>query len=149
MSLEATHLIVDLSSPPSPPRNGRVLTSAFLAVSLLVSLAFLSVRNIYDDEALSLAVVDSSVSQIIKAANTGDVHPPGMYLLAHFAYQAIPSPRWMTLFTLLLLYAGLSVFAFAVAPLFVRASPVGAKNGMARGVWKDCSARWVSKRNGS
>ena len=83
MSLEATHLIVDLSSPPSPPRNGRVLTSAFLAVSLLVSLAFLSVRNIYDDEALSLAVVDSSVSQIIKAANTGDVHPPGMYLLAH------------------------------------------------------------------
>jgi len=109
--------IVDIHSPTRPPRNDLILTGTFLAGSLLISLAFLSVRNIYDDEVLSLAVVDSSVSQIIRAANTGDVHPPGMYLLAHFAYQAIPSPRWMTLFTLLLLYAGLSAFAFAVAPL--------------------------------
>jgi len=118
MSQAAASPTSDRRFPFQPPQNVRVLASTFLAISLLISLAFLSVRNIYDDEYSSLTFVDSSVSQIIKEANSGDVHPPGMYLLAHFAYQAIPSPRWMTLFTLLVLYAGLSVFAITVAPLF-------------------------------
>jgi hypothetical protein len=103
---------------PKSTRSAHTLTALFLALSFLVSLAFLSVRNIYDDENSSLEYVNRSVAQIVHTANSADVHPPGMYLLAHFAYQAIPSPRWMTIFSLLALYAGLSVFVFAVAPLF-------------------------------
>ena len=118
MSQDEAPPISDRRDPSRSSQDARALTAIFLAISLLISLAILSVRNTYDDESSSLAFVGSSVSQIIKTANSGDVHPPGMYLLAHFAYQAIPSPRWMTLFTLLLLYAGLSVFAFAITPLF-------------------------------
>ena len=118
MSLYVTPPIVDTHTPSRSLRNDRVLAGVFLAVSLLVSLAFLSIRNIYDDEHSTLAYVGSSVPQIIETANSADVHPPGMYLLAHFAYRLIPSPRWMTLFTLLVLYGGLSVFTFAMTPLF-------------------------------
>jgi hypothetical protein len=118
MSQAAPSLVSGPLGSSRPARGSRALTVFFLAVSFLISLAFLSVRNIYDDEYSSLAYVNSSIPQIIHTANSGDVHPPGMYLLDHFAYQAIPSPRWMTLFTLLVLYAGLWVFVFAIAPLF-------------------------------
>jgi hypothetical protein len=76
-------------------QGSRALTAIFLAISFLASLRFLSVRNTYDDENSTLAYVNSFVGQIVQMANTRDVHPLGMYLLAHFAYQAIPSPRWI------------------------------------------------------
>jgi hypothetical protein len=106
---------------PAAPRllQTRALAAGFLALSFLISIAFLSVRNIYDDEYSSLDYVNLSPHRIIVLANSGDVHPPGMYLLAHFAYQAIPSPRWMTLPELLVLYTGLCLFVLAVAPLFL------------------------------
>jgi len=110
-----------LSAPPASAvgtvRGARSLAALFLAISFLVSLCFLSVRNTYDDENSTLAYVDYSVGQIIHIANTRDVHPPGMYLLGHFAYEAIPSPRWMTLFPLLVFYAGLAIFVFSMTPL--------------------------------
>src|SRR6202041_2210215 len=48
----------------------------------------------------------------------GDIHPPGMYLLAHFAYSVLPSFRWINLFPCLLLYTGLAFFLLQIAPLF-------------------------------
>ena len=90
----------------------------FLVLSFLLSVAVISTRNTYDDEYSSLSYVTLSTPQIVHRANSEDVHPPGMYLLAHFAYRAIPSARWMTLFTLLLLDAGLAVFLFQLTPLF-------------------------------
>jgi hypothetical protein len=94
------------------------LTACFFAISLLLSVAFVATRNTYDDEYSNLTYVSLSVPQIIHAANSADVHPPGMYLLTHFAFEATPSPRWMTLWDVLLLYAGLATYLFAVAPLF-------------------------------
>jgi hypothetical protein len=105
---------------PAAPRqlNARALSAGFLVLSFLISIAFLSVRNIYDDEYSSLDYVNLSSHQIVILANSGDVHPPGMYLLAHLAYLAIPSPRWMTLFELLVLYTGLAIFVVVLSPLF-------------------------------
>lgn len=89
-----------------------------LIVSFALSLGCVATRNIYDDEHSSLYFVRLSTSQIIQAANSSDVHPPGMYLLTHYAFKAIPSPRWMTLAVLVLMYAGLAVFVRNVTPLF-------------------------------
>ncbi len=102
------------------PKSGSspALTACFLLLSLLLSLACVSTRNTYDDEYSNLNYVALSVPQIIHTANSVDVHPPGMYLLTHFAYELIPSPRWMTLFDLVFLYAGLTTFLFALTPLF-------------------------------
>jgi hypothetical protein len=90
---------------------------AFLAISFILALVFLASRNIYDDEFTNLDYVGRSLQAIVHIANTEDVHPPGMYVLSHLAYLAIPSPRWMTLAPLLVLYAGLSAFVLTVAPL--------------------------------
>jgi hypothetical protein len=109
---------VDKAKPAAPrPRRARVLAAGFLALSFIISIVFLSVRNIYDDEYSSLDYVNLSSHQIVVMANSGDVHPPGMYLLAHFAYLAIPSPRWMTLIELLVLYVGLGIFVLTLSPL--------------------------------
>jgi len=104
--------------PPSLSRQSTVLVALFLALSFLSSLAILSFRNIYDDEYSNLVYVGMSVPHVIHEANSVDVHPPGMYLLTKFAYQAIPSARWMTIFVLLLLYAGLAFYLYTLAPLF-------------------------------
>ncbi len=106
--------------PTQPARDLRTtrLILLFLIVSFALALCCVCTRNIYDDEHTSLNFVHLYTSQIIQTANSSDVHPPGMYLLTHYAFEAIPSPRWMTLFVVFLLYAGLAVFVFALTPLF-------------------------------
>jgi hypothetical protein len=99
----------------------RILAAAFLVASFGISIALLAVRNLYDDEIFSLDIVTGSVRHILSVSAEGDVHPPGMYLLAHFAIRVLPSFRWMNLLAGLLLYAGLAVFLFAITPLFTRA----------------------------
>ncbi|HEX9201055.1 MAG TPA: hypothetical protein VF865_15960 [Acidobacteriaceae bacterium] len=99
---------------PSP----RTLATVFLLVSATLSIVLLGVRNLYDDEISSLEIVTSTARDILRFAAQRDVHPPGMYLLAHLAYSIIPSFRWMDLFPLLILYLGLTVFLFQVIPFF-------------------------------
>ncbi len=94
------------------------LSILFLLTSFLLSLAFLSTRNIYDDEIATADLLPLPTAQIIAMQNHTDVHPPGMYVLAHLGYNVIHSPRWVTIFPLLCLYTGLSVFVLAYAPLF-------------------------------
>ncbi len=94
------------------------LPVGFLLVSFLMALAFLAARNIYDDEIGTADLLPMSTARIIATMNHADVHPPGMYVLAHLGYQVIPSARWVTLFPLLCLYGGLTVFVLAVLPLF-------------------------------
>ena len=98
----------------------RTLAAAFLALSAALAVAVLAVRNLYDDELFSLYLVTGSARDIFRITAHGDVHPPGMYLLAHLAYLTLPSFRWMNLFPILVLYTGLAVFLFEVAPLFLR-----------------------------
>jgi len=106
--------------PASEPRSirARTLAAAFLAVSAVLSVTLLAVRNLYDDEIFSLDIVTGSVRHILGVTAEGDVHPPGMYLLAHLAYGILPSFRWMNLFPAAVLYAGLAAFLLAVTPLF-------------------------------
>ena len=108
------------SAKADKQRSGfaRWVSVAFLLVSFLVSLAFLGTRNIYDDEITSANLLPVSTRQIIATVNSQDVHPPGMYVLAHLGYQLIPSARWVTLFLLSVLYVGLAIFVLSFAPLF-------------------------------
>jgi len=80
--------------------NPRTLAVAFLLVSAALSVVLLAVRNLYDDEIMSLDLVAGSVANILRASAEGDVHPPGMYLLAHIAFRILPSFRWMNLLPL-------------------------------------------------
>jgi hypothetical protein len=96
------------------------LAAAFLLLSAALSVVLLAVRNLYDDEIFSLDVVMRPVREIVRLTAEGDVHPPGMYLLAHFAWRMVPSFRWMNLFPGMVFYAGLAVFLLQVAPLFAR-----------------------------
>ena len=112
---------------PQPHRSSVWLPVVFLLVSLLIALAFLAKRNIYDDEIASADLLPMSVAQIVATINHTDVHPPGMYVLGHLGYRLVPSARWVTLFPLACLYAGLTVFVLAVAPLF--------RNGWTRGAF--------------
>jgi hypothetical protein len=98
----------------------RTLATIFLAVSAALSVAVLAVRNLYDDEISSLDVIVRPVAYILRRSAERDVHPPGMYLLAHFAYRILPSFRWMDLIPCLILYTGLAVFLLQITPLFSR-----------------------------
>ena len=100
--------------------NPSTLTAIFLLASAALSVAILAVRNLSDDEIASLPLIAGSVRDILQLNTQGDIHPPGMYLLAHFAYAIVPSYRWMNLVPGVVLYLGLAVFLFQVAPLFVR-----------------------------
>jgi hypothetical protein len=100
--------------------NPRTLTAIFLLASAALSVAILAVRNLYDDEIASLPLIAGSVRDILQLNTQGDIHPPGMYLLGHFAYTLIPSYRWMNLVPGVVLYLGLAVFLFQLAPLFAR-----------------------------
>lgn len=91
-----------------------------LALSAIVAVAVLGARNLYDDEILSLPIITSAPRAIIRFAATSDVHPPGMYLLAHFALRLLPSFRWMNLIPMAVLYAGLCWFVLEFVPLFRR-----------------------------
>jgi hypothetical protein len=100
--------------------NPRTLAAAFLLVSVALSIALLAARNLYDDEVASLPIITSSLKHILEIKARSDVHPPGMYLLAHIAYLILPSFRWMNLFPGAVTYAGLAVFLFQITPLFAR-----------------------------
>lgn len=104
-------------SSPQPRASARI-SALFLLVSFLASLAFLFSRNMYDDEIGTIGLLPLSTARIVHTMNHADVHPPGMYVLAHLGYVALHSPRWITLFPLACLYTGLAFFVFAVAPLF-------------------------------
>lgn len=108
-----------MSRAPGP----RTLATAFLAVSAALSVAALAVRNLYDDEISSLDVIVRPVAYILRRSAERDIHPPGMYLLAHLAYAILPSFRWMNLLPCLILYTGLAVFLFQITPLFTRTRP--------------------------
>ena len=96
----------------------RALAALFVGLSAGVSLAVLALRNLYDDELLTLYLSRSSVREIVGVAGEGDVHPPGMYLLAHVGWLLTHSYRWLNLVPMAVLYAGLAVFLVSVAPLF-------------------------------
>ena len=98
----------------------RRFTVFTLALSALVAVAVLGARNLYDDEILSLPIIASAPRAIIRFAAAADVHPPGMYLLAHFALRLLPSFRWMNLIPMAVLYAGLCWFVLEFVPLFRR-----------------------------
>jgi hypothetical protein len=100
--------------------NPRTLIAAFLSLSAALSVILLAVRNLYDDEIASLYLVISRVSDILTLSKEGDVHPPGMYLLAHLTWRLLPSFRWMNLVPGIVLYIGLAVFLFQIVPLFTR-----------------------------
>ncbi len=101
--------------------NPRSLAAVFLLVSAVVSIAVLAMRNLYDDELSSLDLVIGPARNILHHTAVANVHPPGMYLLAHVAYLILPSFRWVNLFPAAFLYAGLSFFLLQVTPLFARA----------------------------
>jgi hypothetical protein len=100
--------------------NPRSLAAAFLLASAALSIAVLALRNLYDDELSSLDLVIGPVRNILHYTSVANVHPPGMYLLAHVAYLVLPSFRWVNLFPAAFLYAGLSFFLLQVTPLFAR-----------------------------
>jgi hypothetical protein len=93
-------------------------TVCIIAVSILVSIAFLATRNLYDDEAGSFHFIAKPVTEIWRMANESDFHPPGMYVLSHFFYTLTGSPRWTTLGPLAALYTGLLVFFGATCKHF-------------------------------
>lgn len=81
---------------------------AVAAVAYLVcSLPILGCRNLYDDELGSFWLIERPLADLWQTANSGDVHPPGMYVLAKLAAFLIPHERWMAVVPLALCAAGL------------------------------------------
>lgn len=98
----------------------RSLATLALVVSAVIAVAVLGTRNLYDDEILSLPIITSTPRAIVHFASNADVHPPGMYLLAHFALRLLPSFRWMNLIPTAVLYTGVSIYVLEFASLFRR-----------------------------
>jgi hypothetical protein len=97
--------------------DSNAVVAAFLLLSAAISVALLAVRNLSDDEISSLNTITSPVAYILRLVAVTDAHPPGMYLLGHFAYRILPSFRWLNLFSAMVLYAGLALFLSQVTPL--------------------------------
>lgn len=89
-----------------------------LTIGLTFTLLINANRNIYDDELTSAARIVTPMSQIIRVANSGDVHPPGMYLLSRIGYLLTRSIRWTTVFPLLVWLVGLASFLYYSSQLF-------------------------------
>ena len=96
----------------------RVFAALMLVLSAICAVAVLATRNFYDDELLSLPIITNSPHAILHFSNTADVHPAGMYLLAHVALYLMPSFRWMNLLPTAVFYVGLTVFVLSLAPRF-------------------------------
>ncbi|MDP9051169.1 MAG: hypothetical protein M3O31_10705 [Acidobacteriota bacterium] len=105
---------------PNLRPHSNSLVAAFLLLSAAISIVLLAVRNLSDDEISSLNTITSPVASILRLIAVTDAHPPGMYLLGHFAFRILPSFRWMNLFSAAVLYAGLAVFLLQVTPLLAR-----------------------------
>ncbi|HYL74343.1 MAG TPA: hypothetical protein VEU96_09050 [Bryobacteraceae bacterium] len=101
-------------------KHFRLLAVCIIAASILASIAFLTTRNMYDDEVGSFHFISKPVAAIWQSANSSDFHPPGMYVLSHFFYSLTGSVRWTTLGPLAVLYTGLVVFFLATRKHFIR-----------------------------
>lgn len=101
----------DRTSAPVRLRDFALL----LAVSLCVSMVFLARRNLYDDELASYHLILRPFRELVAAANSVDLHPPGMYALSRVAWLVTRSVRWSALIPLLFVYGGLAAFACSLA----------------------------------
>ena len=54
------------------------------------------------------------LAEIWRAANAGDVHPPGQYVLSSFFLNLTDSARWMMIGPLVFMYSGLTLFVAAL-----------------------------------
>ena len=86
--------------------------------SFALSLAILCKRNIYDDEVTSAYLLTKPITDIIATSNSGDVHPPGMYVIGRAAYLLTKSIRWSTILPLMIWYGGLFLLLFRTRSLF-------------------------------
>lgn len=93
------------------------LVGLFVSLSACLSLAILSLRNLYDDELLTLYLPASRIRESVGVTAEGDVHPPGMYLLAHAGWLLTHSYRWLNVLPMAVLYLGLAIFLVSVTPL--------------------------------
>ncbi|HEV2691073.1 MAG TPA: hypothetical protein VGV35_21100, partial [Bryobacteraceae bacterium] len=120
-AVEATPALQVVEAPAKSflERHFRLFAASIVVASCLVSIAFLSVRNMYDDEVGSFHFISKPVAVIWQSANSSDFHPPGMYVLSHFFYSLTGSVRWTTLGPLAALYAGLLVFFLATRKHFL------------------------------
>lgn len=112
-----------MPSTTQPKPRCRTLAAVFLLLSAGLSIAILAKRNLYDDEISAFQRITPTAAQIVRITAATDIHPPGMYVLAHFAWCVIPSFRWLNLFPMLFVYTGLAAFLLQVTPLFSRAGP--------------------------
>jgi hypothetical protein len=100
------------------PIKQYVQATIVTAIALLMSLGWLYIRNIYDDEIISFYFISKHLSEIWTLANHGDIHPPGMYILSKISYMLIPSDRWVTMIPLFCLYSGLLIFILRYIHMF-------------------------------
>lgn len=115
----STVKVADARAKSFLEKHFRLLAACIIAASCLVSIAFLSTRNMYDDEVGSFHFISKPVAAIWQSANSSDFHPPGMYVLSHFFYSLTGSVRWTTLGPLAVLYTGLLVFFLATRKHFI------------------------------
>jgi hypothetical protein len=94
----------------------KVWILAAVLLSTLLSVGILASRNLLDDELSTLPIVTQNPSQILAIAAEGDIHPPGMYLLAHLSWRIFPGYRWFNLIPLSILYLGLGFFLLQALP---------------------------------
>ncbi|MBW2291983.1 MAG: hypothetical protein JRG94_06685 [Deltaproteobacteria bacterium] len=85
-----------------------------LVISLAFAFAYAATRNIYDDEVASFGTTMRPFAEIWRAANAGDIHPPGQYVLSSFFLNLMGSARSMTLGPLVFIYIGLTSFVAAL-----------------------------------
>lgn len=118
IELRSTSVWADDRTTALAGRRLSLWIACIIAISCLVSIAFLATRNMYDDEVGSFHFIAKPVAEIWQMANSSDFHPPGMYVLSHFFYTLTGSPRWTTLGPLAVLYMGLLVFYFGTRKHF-------------------------------
>jgi len=99
---------------PSPAPNRTVLI--FGLTGLVVSLAILAGRNLYEDEWLSLAFMQKPLGELWRWTFDAGCHPPGALALDWLALQIL-APRGIAAVHLVVWFAAVGYFVLRAQPL--------------------------------
>ena len=97
----------------NPPIAERRDLAVVVAIAVAVSLVVLGVRNLYEDEWVSLAMMSRPLAELWRWSLGVDIHPPGMYALDRALLAALHAPRAIGVVHLAVWTAGAAAFVAA------------------------------------
>ena len=97
--------------------TGQRVVLIIAALGLLLGLAVLRYRNLFEDEWFTLSAIQRPLPDLWNWANTRDLHPPGIYVIDKLLLELVKSPRLLAAIHLFIWSAGCLSFVLSARRL--------------------------------